>query len=170
MKSKAAVLLILMCLFGAHNSRAQEYNVHSLFIYSFLRYIEWPQGYNSGNVIVAVLGDSPIMNNLENMARVKKINGRSIEIRKFDNIETIGKCHILFVPAINSGDFEKVLEKTSNGSTLVVTETPGLGKAGSSINFVTKKNGKPGFELNEGVVHSKQLKIATELTSLAIRI
>lgn len=148
---------------------AQNYKMHSVFIYSFTRYVQWPEAYNQGDFEIIVLGDSPILEELKAMAQAKKVGDRVIKITKIKEASEIRKCNILFVPTAKSAQIADVMEKVNTQSILVVTEEPGLGQKGSDINFIIK-DGKLAFELNQSSVNKQGLKVSNELSRLAILI
>ena len=148
---------------------AQSYKMHTVFIFSFTRYIQWPDAYNSGEFEILVLGDSPIVDELKSMAQVKKVGDRAIKVTKINSVSEIRKCNILFIPTAKSPQIAEVLAKITTQSILVVTEEQGLGAKGSNVNFVTK-DGKLAFELNQGASTKQGLKISNELSRLAILI
>jgi hypothetical protein len=165
---RKSVLLILFA-FGSFVSQAQNYNLHTVYIYSFTRYVIWPEAYNEGDFEIVVLGESPMFEALQKMAQVKKVGDRSIKITKIGSAAEIRKCNMLFVPSSNSADFTDIVSKVNTQSILVITEEPGLGAKGADINFVMKE-GKLAFELNKSAVSRQNLKIANELSRLAIQI
>ena len=165
---KKSVLLVLLA-FSSYLSTAQNYNLHTLYIYSFTRYIIWPEEYTKGDFEILVMGDTPMIDALQDMAQKKKVGERTIKITKINSAAEIRKCNILFVPAAKSGLLGDVLSKVNNQSILIITEEPGLGSKGSDINFIIKE-GKLAFELNQSAVAKQNLKIANELSRLAILI
>jgi hypothetical protein len=148
---------------------AQNYKLHTVFIYSFTRYVIWPDAYNQGEFEILVMGDSPIVEALQDMAQAKKVGDRPIKVTRINSPSEIRKCNILFVPASKSAQLNDVVSKVSNQSILIITEEPGLGAKGSVINFIMKE-GKLAFELNQSAVARQNLKIANELSRLAILI
>lgn len=165
---RKCVLFVLLALtFTVSN--AQNYKLHTVFIFSFTRYVIWPEAYNQGDFEILVLGDSPIVGALEEMAKAKKVGDRVIKVTKINSASEIRKCNILFVPASKSSQLSDVNSKVSNQSILVITEEPGLGAKGSVINFIMKE-GKLAFELNQSAVSKQNFKIANELSRLAILI
>lgn len=165
---KKSVLLVLLAL-SSYLATAQNYNLHTLYIYSFTRYIVWPEDYAKGDFEILVLGDTPLFDALQDMAQKKKVGDRAIKVVKISSISEIRKCNILFVPSGKSSQLNDVVAKTSNQSILVLTEEVGLGTKGSDINFIVKE-GKLAFELNQAAVAKRNLKIANELQRLAILI
>jgi len=143
--------------------------MHTVFIFSFTRYIQWPDAYNSGDFEIVVLGDSPIVEELRSMAQAKKVGDRNIKVTKINSAAEIKKCNILFIPTERAGQIGDVMGKIASQSILVITETPGLGAKGSNVNFV-QKDGKLAFELNQSAATKQGLKISNELSRLAILI
>lgn len=148
---------------------AQNYQLHSVFMYSFARYIQWPDEGVHNDFHIMVLGESPIVGELQNLAAKKKIGDRSIRITQIHGVADVKKCNILFVSASQSAQLPDILVKLADESTLVVTEQAGLGVKGSNINFI-QKDGKLAFELNAAAMTRRKLKPSTELTRIAILI
>lgn len=166
---KRFVFAVLFSAFIFNSGLAQNYKMHSVFIFSFTRYIQWPDAYNGGDFEILVLGDSPILSELKAMAQAKKVGDRTIKVTKINSPSEIRKCNILFIPAAKSTEISEVLGKVTSQSILVVTEEPGLGAKGSNVNFITK-DGKLAFELNQGAASRQGLKVSNELSRLAILI
>ena len=166
---KRYLLVVIFSAFSFVNGMAQSYKMHTVFIFSFTRYIQWPDAYNGGEFEILVLGDSPIVDELKSMAQVKKVGDRAIKVTKINNVSEIRKCNILFIPTAKSPQIVEVLAKIATQSILVVTEDQGLGAKGSNVNFVTK-DGKLAFELNQGATTKQGLKVSNELSRLAILI
>jgi len=164
---KAGFLSILLLASIVANS--QSYKQHPLFIYSFARYIQWPDAYNEGDFEILVFGNSPIVEELKAMAKAKKIGDRTIKVTKINTTAEIRKCNMLFLPVDQSGKHVEVLQKVGVQSILVITEQPGLGALGSCINFITK-DGKLAFELNQAAFTKQNLKASSEISRLAIMI
>jgi hypothetical protein len=160
------VFFLVACLLPAIG---QNYKMHSVFIYSFTRYVQWPEGYNKGDFEILVLGDSPIFEELKAMAQSKKVGDRAIKVVKINAPSEIRKCNMLFVTSAKSPQIAEVMEKVNTQSILVVSEEAGLGLKGSDINFITK-DGKLAFELNQTSVNKQGLKVSNELSRLAILI
>lgn len=163
------ILISVVGAFGSLKAQAQDYRFHSVFIYNFTKYIQWPESYQSGDFVISVLGDSPIIQELEKMASTKTAGSQKFSIKKIDNVADLGKGQILFIPNSKSKNLEEVLAKLGGQSTLIITEKPGLGQKGSGINFILV-DGKWKFELNKASTEKANLKVSSELTRLAIEI
>lgn len=161
-KGLFSAILILCCVLA----NAQNYKQYTIFIYSFTRYIQWPESYNQGDFEILVMGESPLYDELKTMAQHKKIGERTIKVTRINSTSEIKKCNMLFIPAGRPEKLTEILQKIEKQSILIITEQVGLGIQGSCVNFVTKE-GKLTFELNQSALTKQSLKATMELTRLA---
>jgi hypothetical protein len=165
---KKLVLIVLFAVAGTP-LLAQLQKNQSIFIFSFTRYIVWPDSYSTGDFEILVLGDSPIVEDLKTLAQSKKVGDRSIKVTKIKSVAEIRKANILFVSSGLAAEIDAIVSKVNTQSILIVTEEPGLAAKGSNINFVVKDN-KLAFELNQTALSKQNLKASIELSRLAIMI
>lgn len=142
----------------------------AIYINNFIKYIEWPEDYKQGNVLVGVLGSNAILNTeLQKTAESnnKKPENRKIEITNLAGSADAAKCHIVYILPDNSSQLNDVVAKVKNKSTLIVTEKPGMTEQGAGINFVIVEN-KLKFELNRQNIENHKLKVAAQLVNFAV--
>lgn len=170
-KSLVALAFLGLCIVFHVNAQAQtsDYKFHSVFIYNFTKYIQWPAQQQTGDFVIGVLGNSSISAELEKMAANKTVGTQKIIVKKFKSIAEVTECHILFLPSTANFNFDDVYSKFKGKPTLLITEKSGLAQKGSGINFVMHEN-KWKFELNETVTRSAGLKVSKELSKLAINV
>jgi len=154
-------------LLSLSEANAQKERFHSLFIYNFCKYVKWPEGQQSDDFVIGVLGSENMVKTLKAAAGNKKVNGKPIAVKHFKNPAEVAGCHILYVANSSSHQISKVLDSTTDESVLIVSDKPGFAKKGAAINFI-EKQGKIKFELNQEVAESRGLKISGSLASLAI--
>jgi hypothetical protein len=150
-------------------AQTSDYKFHSVFIYNFTKYIQWPAEQQSGDFVIGVLGNSSISADLEKMAANKTVGAQKIVVKKFKSVAEAGACHILFIPNSANHNFDDVQNKFKGKPTLLITEKSGLAQKGSGINFILQDN-KWKFELNEAATQSSGLKVSKELSKLAINV
>ncbi|MGK7389753.1 MAG: YfiR family protein [Candidatus Cyclobacteriaceae bacterium M2_1C_046] len=163
------VLAFFFLLSPQNEVKAQNYQLHAVFINSFIKYVKWPDEHSSGDFKIGIVGDSPIVDHLKKLADVKKINGRNIVVETYPSAEQAKNVHILYLPESQAVNLPKVLGKFGTSPTMVITEKDGLGSQGSNINFIIR-NGRLAFELNLAAMEKSNLKVSQELTRLAIEI
>jgi hypothetical protein len=165
---KKLVLIVFFAVAGTPLFAQLQRN-QSIFIFSFTRYVVWPDAYSTGDFEILVLGDSPILEELKALSQKKKVGERSIKVTKIKSVAEIRKANILFVSADKAAEIESIISKVNTQSILIVTEEPGLAAKGSNINFIVK-DGKLAFELNQASLTKQNLKASMELSRLAIMI
>lgn len=142
--------------------------IKAMFIYSFTRYVEWPSDYKQGNFVIGVMGSGSLVSELDKMANSgKRAGSQAIEVKSFATSSAISRCHMLIVPSDFKGNLAEVLAKIKGQSTLIITEKAGMAKSGAAINFVVQNN-KQAFELNKSNAEKYDLKVSSNLLTLAI--
>ena len=169
MRMRVLGLLTILLAFAIQGKGQDIHKFHSIFIYNFSKFIQWPNEYNEGDFVIGVLGNSPVTQHLKSMAASKKVGDQSFSIVSYGNPGDIQKCHILYIPTDQSPMLEECKANLTGTATLIITDKPGLGKDGSGINFLIV-DGKPKFELNKSAAEERNLKVSTELAKLAIMI
>lgn len=159
--------VIYLVSFVAVRAQQTDYKYHSIFIYNFTKYLQWPAANSSGDFVIGVVGNSPIVSELEKMAESKTVGNRRIVVKRFASAEEIASCQMLFVPHNQNRYLAEITAKARKNSILVITESPGLAHKGSNINFVIKEN-KWRFELNKKATDEANIKVSQELLSLSI--
>ena len=147
----------------------QEYNVKAVYLYSFGRYVAWPDDakVEVGRFVIGVLGDSPITNTLKQIAQKKKVAGKPIVIRRFQSHADIHQCHILFLSKDLSAEEERdVIRSIGKQPVLLVSETMGFAARGGTANFFLT-DGTIRFEINVQAAKRQRLSIDAKLLSLA---
>jgi hypothetical protein len=106
---KKVALLVFVFETLALSGHAQVYKLRTVVVYSFTRYIVWPDGSNTGDFEIKVLGDSPFLSELNVMAQSKKVGDRPIKITKINDLSELKKCNILILPSGKSSQLNAVL-------------------------------------------------------------
>ncbi|MBN1339932.1 MAG: YfiR family protein [Bacteroidales bacterium] len=165
----ALILLFLM----TNNLFSQEidYRAQSLFIYKFTKYVSWPESKKKGDFMIGVYGNSPVFEELETMAALKKGgNDQDIKVIQIADLEGLDKLHILYIASSKSRDISAVAEKLDGRPTLVVAERSGMARKGATISFLIMDNGTLKFEINMSRLKGHKLEISQELLHLGFEI
>jgi hypothetical protein len=147
--------------FTPSQSDSQEYVLKAAFLYRFIDYVDW--GNNEGqNFTISVLGESEIMNPLNEIAKEKKVRGKNMYIKKCLDINDIGLCQVLFISHTYTADISSVISTIGNRPILIVTEQKDACEKGAQINFLIAED-KLKFEINPKAASKAGLKISSEL-------
>jgi len=164
---RIVLLYVFILLAVAAFSQTQNYQTHTLFMYSFTRFIQWPPEESQGDFEIVVLGESPILTELKVMAERKKAGSRVIHVSKISSLAEYKKSHILYMGTDWTSKFPEVAAKLGEDPVLLVTEQAAPANKGC-INFVNNKEGKLSFELNKPSIDKHKLKVSAELSRLAV--
>jgi hypothetical protein len=168
---KTFIILIfgsLLC-FGVRAQERPTHEIHAAMVYNFIKYVQWPDEGQAGDFVVGVIGDDNVFNTLKQWYDGKPKGSKKYVIKKLAAAAEAGDCQVVYVGKAKSKEFENVKTSTTGKSILTVTDGNGLGQKGSCINFKVI-DGKLKFELNQGTVTSANLKVSSQLSSMAILI
>jgi predicted GTPase len=115
-----------------------------------------------------VLGDSPIVNELNTIAQVKKVGSSAISVKKVQSVGEVTDCQIVYVSNSKSRLAPDVIARLQGKNVLIITDEL-IGKSGFGINFVVK-DGKQAFEVSKGSIENNGLKINSGLLALGISV
>lgn len=147
----------------------QDEMFKALFMYNFTKNIEWPTEYKQGDFIIGVLGNSPIIDELDKIAARKTVGNQKIVIKRYATLDEVNQCHILFIPTTKSNVLADAVAKCNSNATLIITDKPGLVHSGAALNFV-KVDGKQKFEISTANIEKSDLKVNAYLVSLGIEV
>ncbi len=133
-------------------------------MYIFSKNIYWPNDNLKEKFVIGVYGNSPIFEELEIMASIKKAaNGKKIIIKQFFSFNEIKNVDILYISSSKSRDLKKILNILKKKPILIVAERDGLAKKGASINFIIMEDDTLKFEVNRSVMKKLKLEISDGL-------
>ena len=145
-----------------------EYQVKAAFLYNFGKFIEWPPRSfqdDKAPLILGILGKDPFGDSLDSF-KGKKIGSREFLVKVFPKLETLEKCHILFIGASEKDQLSKVLKTIGGWNVLTVGDIPGFCQAGGILNFAIEEK-KVRFEINPQAAQRHGLKVSSQLVKLA---
>jgi hypothetical protein len=152
-------------------SNAQErptHEIHAAMLYNFIKYVQWPNEAEAGDFTVGVLGDDDVFNTLKQWYDGKPKGNKKYVIKKILAAES-ATCQVIYIGKNKNREFENVKNNIAGKSVLTITDGNGMGNKGSCINFKVI-DGKLKFELNQGAVGGANLKVSSQLSSMAILI
>jgi hypothetical protein len=147
----------------------REYEIKAAFIYNFTKFIEWPaRSFPDAQspFVIGVLGESPCAEALEQLVKDRKLNGRTIVVRRIAEAQALGRLQILFVGSAQEVEFETLLPTIATDPILTVGESPTFASMGGTINFV-RQDDKVRLEINRRSAEQSGLKISAQLLKLA---
>lgn len=146
-----------------------EYQVKALFLFNFIKYVEWPQDTFEGPdtpITIGVFGKDPFNGDLQRAVNGKDINGRKIIVKTVGNDADPATFNLLFISASENANLDRILEAVKGSPVLTVGEDWQFIKKGGIINFVIKDE-KVRLEISLPASHEAHLQISSRLLSVA---
>src|ERR1700686_2674516 len=87
---------------------ARECEIKAAFLYNFTKFVDWPAATFAdagAPIVIGVLGDSPCAQALERLVRDRKVNGRTIVVRRIASAEDAKLTQLLFVGSAQEAQF-----------------------------------------------------------------
>lgn len=139
----------------------------AMYIYNFMRYIEWPAEKTGDVYIIGVLGDSPVYKALKEYTYQKEVGGKRIQVVRYLTIEEASKSHILFISDDKSIYMPQILHGLKGKSCLPVFENGPNTQSKAVIDFV-KVDQKLKYRVNDKDVSIYKLVISNILIKMSI--
>jgi hypothetical protein len=155
---------------GAAAAPGRECEIKAAFLYNFTKFIDWPaQTFANADapIVIGVLGDSPCVQALERLVQDRKVNGRTIVVRRIASAAEAKVTQLLFVGSAQEAQFAGLEPAIESLPVLTVGESPGFATLGGAIDFVPQGD-KIRFEINIDAAEHAGLKISAQLQKLAV--
>ncbi len=153
----------------ADEASVPEYQLKSVFLLNFAKYVDWPsEAFNTSEapIVIGVLGENKFGTNLENTVKNKNVGGRKIIIRAILQDSDWQTCHILFISASEKKRLNEILEQVRASPVLTVSEIDQFTEQGGIIRFL-KKEQKIRLEIDLQHARKAKLQISSKLLSVA---
>jgi hypothetical protein len=168
--SKVLVIVALMAFgFNLNSAERPMHEIHSMLMFNFIKYVEWPEQTKSGDFVIAVVGSEDVYNTLATFYAKRPIKGQNVKVVGSKDVNSLNNAHVIYLASNASREFDAVLNKFNSKPTLLITDKSGLGKKGSCINF-QEIDGKLKFEINQSSIEGNNLKVSSQLASMGILI
>jgi uncharacterized protein DUF4154 len=154
---------------GAQSARASDNQVKAVFLFNFAQFVDWPAGAFpdlNAPLVIGVLGDDPFGPYLDETVRGETVRGRPLEVRRYQRIEDVGTCHILFVSTSEESQLEAILANLRHRAILTVGDGAGFAQRGGMIRFLTERN-RIRMRINVAAAEAVQLTISSKLLRAA---
>ncbi|HVU18285.1 MAG TPA: YfiR family protein [Candidatus Didemnitutus sp.] len=147
---------------------SREYDIKAAFLYNFATFVEWPpQTFASegGPIVIGVLGVDPFGSSLDEMVSGPRPNARALEVRRFNRLDEMSHCHILYVSSSEARRLKEILRQLHGLPVLTVGDLPGFAEAGGAIGFVTST--RVALVINPETIRASNLAVSAKLYKVA---
>lgn len=161
--------VVLFVFLGSMIMNAQNEKVKALFIYNFIKNVEWPQNNTQGDLIVGVLGSNAMKGELESLTSTQRVGNQAIKVKVFSTPDEVANCHVLYVSPGKSGQIANLSSKLNNQSTLIISDGRNGIAQGAGINF-TINDDKLKFEISKNRIEQHGMKVSSNLVKMGIEV
>jgi hypothetical protein len=142
-----------------------EYQVKAVFLFNFSQFVDWPAAsFADGRspLVIGVLGRDPFGTTLDEIVSGETVNGRPLAVRRYDSVDKVDTCHILFVDRSQAEQVDAILAALKGRSVLTVADFEGFARHGGIIRFITVDN-KIRLRVNLAAAQEAKLTISSKL-------
>jgi hypothetical protein len=151
---------------------ASEERVKAAYLYKLPNYVEWPShsfAMNDSPYVIGVVEAGTVANELIKISNGRRINNRSVVVRKLRSGEAPEGVHLLFVGRAERAGFAQLAKSVQSQPILIVTETDGALGQGSTINFL-KVDDRIRIEVSLDTAEKSGLKLSSRLLAIAVNV
>ncbi len=163
MKKITTLLLLISIVTGAW-AQDKTVKVQAFLTYKFTKLLTWEED-DSEAFHICVYGNSDFYREMKTIAANYKVNGKEIKVEEYGSIESISACHMLYVTENDLEELNRIWEKLSPFSSVLITNGAPENFKGTNINFVVKE-GKQRFEIYPPNLSERKIKVSQELLKL----
>jgi hypothetical protein len=154
---------------GLNVARSQavshEYPLKAVFLFNFAQFTDWPTNAFDGPdspLVIGVLGDDPFGALLDDAVRDETVNGRKFIVERYQHVEDLKTCHILFISQSESRRLDKIMADLKGKPVLTVSDIDGSAYRGVCVRFITENN-KIRLRINMDALKDANLVMSSKL-------
>lgn len=157
---------------AADQDSAGEYELKAAMLYNLMKFVDWPNagpGDTKAARVVCVAGWDPFGKSLDAAVANKSVNGRRIEIRRFEKAldqNNFKDCDVLYVSSSERRDLDHIVSGLQGADVLTVGEMNRFAERGGMVQFALVDK-QVRLEVNLDAVSHTKLKISSKLLTLA---
>src|SRR5213594_2670515 len=165
----AALVLTVGAGLAAQGGRAPEYQVKAVFLFNFAQFVDWPPEAvpdSKAPLVIGVLGGDPFGDLLDATVRGERRGARPFVVQRYQRVEDITRCEILFISRSVADQPEDVLTRLKNRPILTVSDADRFAERGGMIRFVTDRS-RIRLQINPVAAEAAHLTISSKLLRVA---
>ena len=161
-------LVILITMLSLSFSSVEQVDKYkALFMFKFIQNMEWPAGKTTEAYKIAIMGNTELIEQMNEIANGRNVNGRPIQVEPFVVGQSLQDVHILFIADSQLPLFEELKDEALSSSAVIITDSRGYGEKGACINFIMDGN-RLKYELNTASINEASIVVSASIKSLAV--
>lgn len=171
-RTLGAVLLAFIsvsCEAPAQPPPPSRYDVESVYIFDFAKFVRWPAEAAQGPVTICVAGPSVYTDTLTKIVSGEQIDHRPLAVRPIGYPADATDCRILFIADNAKSEIDSLLAATTGKPILTVSDTAGFIHRGGMVEFVTVDN-RVRFSVDLAPVARGRIALSSQLLKVALNV
>ena len=169
--ARIALAWLVLLVFTAARLRPglARVDLKAVFLFNFAQFVEWPADtFPEARTpfVIGILGTDPFKGALQTVVRNETVRDRPVVMRRYDRVEQVSRCHILFIGASEARRLPQILTALRGRPVLTVSELDDFARQGGMIRFVTE-SGRVRLRINNDAARAAGLMISTKLLRVA---
>lgn len=157
-------MLLILSSYNYAHIQANE-RMKALFIYNFLKYIDWPADKKSGNLVIGVKDDDALYAELLAISKIKKsVGSQNIVVKNVSECEA--ELSLLFVGKSNKSNLNQIANDAKINHVLVVTDLENGILKGLGIELIISGS-QAEFDISKRNIKDCKLHISDQLLDMA---
>jgi hypothetical protein len=117
---------------------SDEYDIKAVFLLKFAHFVAWPAPASPEQpLVIGVLGKDPFGGRLDQAVRNEKVEGRSLVVKRIQQLDDVGNCDLLFISKSEKLNLGKILDRLRGHAVFTVSDIPEFAEMGGMIGLVT---------------------------------
>ncbi len=166
-----AVLLAVALLVGVRaeaQAPMDESQVKAMFVYNFLKFVEWPVAATAGAkdpFVVLIIGEGSTADATEHFLESKTIGERPIVVRRTRSEPSFAGVRAAFVVERDGKKLQHILDAAAVAGVLTIGEGDEFATHGGVIGLLVE-NRKVRFDVDTTAAQSARLRVSSKLLAL----
>ncbi len=160
----------IICFVHPVFAQISDAQVKAAMMVRFADFIYWPEEEKQtrldSELVIAILGDTPISSILENNSFGTQHAQNYVRIQRITSVSDMVAPHILFISKEFHNELHPFLQYAKKHKLLTISEFDHIKDRKIMINFFTEDN-KIHFEINQNIVRENNFKISSRLLRIA---
>ncbi len=165
------LLVLATLLFGARvgaQAPMSESQVKAMFVYNFLKFVEWPVDTSVGAkdpFVVLIIGDGATADATEHFLESKTIGERPLVVRRIQWDQSLAGARAAFVVERDAKKLHHVLEAAASAGVLTIGEGESFTTRGGVIGLLVEDR-KVRFDVDTTAAQTARLRVSSKLLAL----
>jgi len=154
------------------SAESKELSIKAAFVYQFATLTKWPDSAFQGGDApfrIGVMDDPDFAVALSSAVSNKQLEGHPIEVELLTGTPSPGCCHVVYLPNEEAGKLPEILQLSSAGPVLTVSDAKAFVEQGGMIQL-NRQGNRLHFSINRGSALQSNLTISSRLLRLATEV